>query len=60
MFTRKGQKGLKDTPYYYDEIKQQHAIYLTPTAWNDLKRRAKEKGISISEYVERWIRDTVR
>ncbi len=60
MPTRKGQKGQKDTPYFYDEIKQQHAVYLTPTTWNDLKERARKKGISISEYVEQWIRDTAR
>jgi len=32
---------------------------LTDSSWNTLKVLAKEKGLSVSEYIEKWVRDTV-
>ena len=55
---RKGQKGLKNTPYIYDEVKKNHTLAFTPTAWELLKSEAKKLNISVSEMIERWIRDT--
>lgn len=49
-------KRVKDVPAYYDEMKKGHEIHLTDTAWNELKTRAKSKKLSVSEYVERWVR----
>lgn len=31
---------------------------LTDAAWNDLKTKASDKKLSVSEYVERWIRES--
>ena len=58
MSMRKGQKGLKNIPYIYDEVKRTHGISVTDTAWELLRSEAKKKGISISELIEKWIRDT--
>lgn len=58
MSIRKGQKGLKNTPYIYDEVKKNHNLAFTPTAWNLLRVRAEEEGVSVSEMIEQWIRDT--
>ncbi|BAZ10834.1 hypothetical protein NIES4071_26580 [Calothrix sp. NIES-4071] len=49
-------KRIKDVPAFYDEMKKGHEIHLTDTAWNELKARAKSKKLSVSEYVERWVR----
>ncbi len=56
MSTRKGIKGQKDTPYIYDEVKAKKTIMVTPTAWNILKKKAEEEGLSISEKAERLFR----
>ena len=58
MSTRKGQKGLKDIPYIYDEVKKTHGISVTDTAWKMLQDKAKGQGISVSEMIEKWIRET--
>ncbi|GJD15210.1 hypothetical protein RIVM261_001660 [Rivularia sp. IAM M-261] len=49
-------KRTRNIPVFYDQVKKGHEIMLTDTAWNDLKTRAKDKKLSVSEYVERWIR----
>jgi predicted transcriptional regulator len=33
-------------------------VLLTPTAWEILKTKAEDKGISISELIEQWARKT--
>lgn len=58
MSIRKGQKGLKDTPYIYDEVKKNHNLAFTPAAWELLQNRARHEGVSVSEMIERWIRYT--
>jgi len=58
MSTRKGQKGQKNIPYFHDKIKTRHNVLLTPTAWQNLQDKAKTKGMSVSEIIERWARDT--
>lgn len=58
MSTRKGQKGQKNIPYLHDEIKTKHTVVLTPTAWKLLKEKANFEGLSVSELIEKWVRDT--
>ncbi len=58
MSTRKGIKGEKNIPIFYDEVKQKHTIVLTPTAWEKLKVLSKNKGLSVSEFIEQLVRDT--
>ena len=58
MSTRKGQKGLKNIPYIYDEVKKNHTLAFTPTAWEMLRTKARKQNISVSEMIEQWIRDT--
>ena len=58
MSTRKGQKGQKNIPYLHDEVKTKRTVLLTPTAWEILKTKAKDKGISVSELMEQWARET--
>ncbi len=59
MSTRKGQKGQKNIPYLYNEVKTRHNVLLTPTAWQILQDLAEIKGMSVSEIIEQWARDTV-
>ena len=40
----------------YDEVKAKKTIMITPTAWGILKRKAQEKGLSISEMAEQLFR----
>ena len=56
MSSRKGKKGLKNTPLFYEEVKTKHSIMMTPVAWDLLQKRAQEHGVSVSEFLERWIR----
>lgn len=58
MLTRKGQKGQKNIPYLHYEVKTKHTIVLTPTAWEILKNKAESQGLSISEVIEGWARET--
>jgi macrodomain Ter protein organizer (MatP/YcbG family) len=58
MSTRKGIKGQKNIPIFHEEVKQKHTIVLTPTAWDKLKLLSKNKGLSISEFIEQMARDT--
>ncbi|BAY49738.1 hypothetical protein SAMD00079811_73670 [Scytonema sp. HK-05] len=58
MSTGKGIKRIKNNPVFYAELKKGHEISLTDYSWNKLKNLAKKKGLSASEYVEQWLRDT--
>lgn len=58
MSTGKGKKRIKNQPVFYSELKESHRIYLTPTAWSKIQKIAKENNLSVSEYIEKWIRDT--
>ncbi|GJD21842.1 hypothetical protein RIVM261_067980 [Rivularia sp. IAM M-261] len=49
----------KNTPAFYSEMKKGHEIFLTDTVWNELKAKSKEKNLSVSEYVERWVRESL-
>jgi macrodomain Ter protein organizer (MatP/YcbG family) len=58
MSNRKGVKGQKNIPIFYDEVKQRHTIVLTSTSWEKLKTLSKNKEVSISEFIEQLVRDT--
>ncbi|MBO3458726.1 hypothetical protein G7B40_016210 [Aetokthonos hydrillicola Thurmond2011] len=58
MSTGKGKKRIKNQPVLYNELKKIHGISLTDSSWNKLKNISKEKGLSVSEFVEQWLRDT--
>ncbi|MGJ5676438.1 MAG: hypothetical protein ACR9NN_23020 [Nostochopsis sp.] len=58
MSTGKGNKRVKSIPVLHEEVKKQHSIMLTDVVWDKLKVMAQEKGLSISEFVEQWIRGT--
>lgn len=57
---KKGQKSQRNTPEFYDEIKQNYSFYLTPTAINLLNQHAQALGISRSELIERIARKTLK
>ena len=54
MSTKKGKKRIKNVPVLHNELKKRHGVLLTDTAWEALKKKAKEDGISISEMIEAW------
>lgn len=54
-----GQKRLRDRPVFYDELKKPRTVTLTETAWKQLKIMSALQGISISELVERWVRENM-
>lgn len=56
MSTGKGIKRMKNTPVLYEETKKQRGVMLTDTAWKTAVIKAREKGISVSEYLERLLR----
>ncbi|MEA5576010.1 hypothetical protein [Anabaena sp. UHCC 0451] len=56
MSIGKGQKRVKNTPVFYDEMKKRRGINLTDTAWEILARQAKIENISVSELIERYAR----
>ncbi len=58
MSTGKGVKRTKNNPVFYTELKKGHEIFLTDSSWHKLKNLANKKGLSASEYVEQWLRDT--
>lgn len=58
MSTRKNQKGQKNVPFFYDEVKERHTVLLTPSTWSTLKEKANKEGTSVSELIEQWVRDT--
>lgn len=56
MSTRKGKKGMKNIPMFYDETKKKHGIWLTDSSWLGAKEKALRSGLSASEYIEQLIR----
>jgi macrodomain Ter protein organizer (MatP/YcbG family) len=53
----KGQKRLKNIPILHDEVKRKRTINLTDTAWNKIKLIAIEQKTSVSELIEKMIRE---
>jgi len=51
---------MRGIPVYYDELKKQHGILLTDTAWKWLQLSAKDSGTSVGEFLERWIRSQIK
>lgn len=56
MSTPKRKKGIKNSPMFYDEIKERKVVYLTKCSWLGAKEKALKTGLSASEYIERLIR----
>ncbi len=56
MSTGKGKKRLLGIPILYSEKKTRHNLLITPSSWQKLQRFAQNNGLSLSEYVEQWIR----
>ncbi|AOY79564.1 hypothetical protein BJP36_06160 [Moorena producens JHB] len=56
---RKTKKRMRGIPVYYDELKKQHGVFLTDTAWKWLQLSAKDSGTSVGEFLERWIRSEI-
>jgi hypothetical protein len=50
---KKGQKGQKNVPELYDEVKRRVNLAITPTGIEGLDAIASELGVSRSELVER-------
>lgn len=57
---KKGQKGRKDVPELYEEVKKRVNLALTPTGINGLDAIASNLDISRSELVERIGRRLIR
>lgn len=53
------QKRLKNVPVLHSELKQRHQIVVTPTAWETMKKEAVNRGISVSELIERFARSLI-
>ena len=49
----------RGAPTRYDDPKKKHGIWLTDPAWIWLKLAAKDEGISVGEYIERWVRSEI-
>jgi hypothetical protein len=56
MSTGKGKKRIKNVPVLYEESKKRRGVMLTDTAWSNAVIKARENGISVSEYLERLLR----
>jgi hypothetical protein len=54
MATEKGQKRLKDIPILHDEVKTKRTVVLTPTAWENIRLEAQNRGLSASELIEEF------
>lgn len=54
---KKGHKSRKGVGEFYDEVKVDTLLSLTPTARENLSAKAQELGISRSEFVERFARN---
>jgi hypothetical protein len=52
-------KRLRNIPVLHDEVKKKRTIVLTPTAWKNIKNEASRRGVSASELVEQWARETL-
>lgn len=53
---KRGEKRMRGVPVHYDELKKQHGVWLTDSAWAKVKGLAKTEGVSVGEYLERIIR----
>ncbi len=53
----KGKKRIKNQPALHDEVKTSKHLSLTPSSWDKLKKIAGDRGISVSEVIERWVRN---
>ncbi len=53
----KGIKRMKNVPVLHEEPKKQRGVLLTDTAWSNAIKKARENGISASEYIERLLRE---
>ena len=53
LMGKKGQKGQKNVPELYDEVKRRVNLAITPTGIKGLDAIASELGVSRSELVER-------
>ncbi|GET38790.1 hypothetical protein [Microseira wollei] len=49
-------KRLRNVPILHDEVKERHQIVVTPTAWENMRREAEKRKISISELIEEFAR----
>ncbi len=57
MSISKWQKRLKNIPVIHDELKRKRTINLTDTSWNKIKAIAVERKTSVSEILEKIIRE---
>ena len=53
LMGKKGQKGQKNVPELYDEVKRRVNLAITPTGIEALDAIASDLGVSRSELVER-------
>ena len=53
LMGKKGQKGQKNVPELYDEVKRRVNLAITPTGIEGLDAIASDLGVSRSELVER-------
>ncbi len=56
MTTGKGNKRVRNQPVFYDELKTRHNIIITPSSWLKLQKYAKKHGVSVSEFIEQWVK----
>ncbi|MBD2395459.1 toxin-antitoxin system HicB family antitoxin [Cyanobacterium aponinum FACHB-4101] len=56
---KKPVKSMRGVPESYDECKKIFSICLTPTAHQQLKNLAKEKHLSLSEFIEQIARKKI-
>ena len=54
--SHKGTPCRRNKPIYYDEVKKNINLMLTPTALSILEELATQMKISRSEVIERWLR----
>jgi hypothetical protein len=60
MSTGKGIKRMKNQPALHEELKKQHGVFLTGTAWEFVCEEAVKQGTSASEYLEALIQQKRR
>ena len=60
MSTGKGKKRIKNQPVLHEELKKQHGVFLTDTAWEFVRKQAAKQNTSASEYLEALIQQKRR
>ena len=55
--SKKQQKRMRGIPVHHNQVKSKHTIWLTPDAWNKAKQLAKIRKTSVSELIEKMIKD---